>query len=120
MPRGKKEPVLIKPPTLKRPPSMEEIEEAIGDALALSNIPLEAVDIVPGECCFYQPAGKGMIEAMDDGSTDKLMPVYAVVVRTSGMLITFACAGPAGIHARIEKNREGKIMLDKAAIQGVH
>ncbi len=117
MPR--KQPVLVKPPTLKRPPSMEEIEEALGDALGVSGISLEAVDIVTGEWCFYQPAGKGMIEAMDDGSSDKLMPVYAVVVRTSGMLITFAAAGPAGIHARIEKNRKGKILADKMS-ESVH
>lgn len=118
MPRGK-EPVLIKPPALKRPPSKEEIEEALGDALGVSNIPLEAVDIIQGEWCFYQPASKGMIDSPDDGSNDKLMPVYAVVVRTSGMLITFAAAGPAGIHARIEKNREGRILLDNAK-KGVH
>ncbi len=120
MPRGKKEPVLIKPPALgNRPASKEEIEEALGDALGVSNIPLEAVDICEGEWCLYQPAGKGMIEHADDGSNDKLMPLYVVVVRTSGMVITFAAAGPAGIHARIKQNREGRIMLDKAS-KGVH
>ena len=109
---------MIKPPSLKRPPSKEEIEEALGDALGVSNIPLEAVDIIQGEWCFYQPASKGMVDAPDDGSNDKLMPVYAVVVRTSGMLITFAAAGPAGIHARIEQNRAGKFLQD--ASKGVH
>jgi hypothetical protein len=111
--------LLIKPPTLKRPASKEEIEEAISDALGVSNIPIGAVDIIEGEWCFYQPVAGGMIEHVDDGSSDKLMPVYAVVVRTSGMLITFAAAGPAGIHARIAKNREGKILLDGAS-KGVH
>ena len=119
MPRKLKQPVLIKPPTLKRPPTKKEIEEALGDALGVSGIPLEAVDIVEGEWCLYQPASKGVIDAPDDGSSDKLMPVYAVVVRTSGMLITFAAAGPAGIHARIEKSRKGKIHYDRAS-ESVH
>ena len=83
--------------TDKEPPTQEEAEAAIAQAVEESyGIPPGAIDIQDGEWCLWQPRKIG---------NDKLFPCYAAVVNSTGMVLLFAAAGPAGVYKRVDDFR---------------
>lgn len=81
------------------PPKEEEIIQAITEGLVASGVDPSLVDIIPTE--HFLPQYDQLITGQK-----KAFPVFTVVVKSSGMIIWFAAAGPAGIHARIIANRQ--------------
>lgn len=88
------------------PPSNEEVHATITLQLANMHILPEMFEVQEGEWCVYQPS---------EGVTpDKLAPLYMVVVKSSGMVLFFAAAGPKGIHAQVRELRAKKAAAENA------
>ena len=81
------------------PPKEEEIIQAISESLVASGIDPRACDILPKE--HFLPEYQNLMS-----EHKRSFPVHIAVVKNSGLVLYFAAAGPAGIHARIIANRE--------------
>jgi hypothetical protein len=81
------------------PPKEEEIVQAISEALVASGVDPAACDILPKE--HFLPEYQNLTSEVK-----RSFPVHIAVVKSSGLILYFAAAGPSGIHARIIANRE--------------